>query len=359
MLILVDSLLFLLGVAVVGSALTSAVLTLVLPRGTRDFLTLVVFKLTWLLFLPPTRLAHSYKQRDHVMALYAPLTLLLLPVIWLTLVLLGYMMMYWAIGVRPLAEAFLLSGSSLFTLGFAQANSTIELILVFSEAGIGLGLVALLIAYLPSMYSAFSYREKAVNLLEVRAGSPPSAVEWLLRAQRNEWLEDLGEDFAVWESWFAELEESHTSLSPLVFFRSPQPDRSWITATGAVLDSAALMLAAVDVNFDDRNAKLCLRAGYLALMQIADLFGIWYNAETRIPYEPIIVTREEFYDACNQLADGGVPLKEDLEQGWLDFAGWRVNYDRTLVALAALTRAPYAPWSSDRSVRGMRDKSPG
>ena len=355
----INILVFLLGSVVVLAALTSAVLTLVLPRGTRDFLTHIVYKLNGLLFLLPTRIARSYAQRDRVMALYAPLTLLLLPVSWLTLVLIGYMLMYRSVAERAWSEAFLLSGSSLFTLGFAQANTTFELILVFTEAAIGLGMVALLIAYLPSMYSAFSSREKAVNLLEVRAGSPPSAVEWLSRAHRNQWLENLGEEFGVWESWFAELEESHTSLSALVFFRSPQPGRSWITASGAVLDSAALMLAAVDVKCDDRKAKLCLRAGYLALRRIADLFGIWYNAEPRFPDELISVSRQEFFEACSKLAIRGVPLKDDLEQGWLDFAGWRVNYDRTLVALAALTRVPYAPWSSDRSVSGMHDAFPG
>lgn len=359
MVMLFNVLLFLLGIAVVAAALTSAVLTLVLPRGTRDFLTHIVYRLSGLLFLLPTRMARSYIQRDRVMALYAPLTLIMLPISWLTLVLLGYMLMYWTVGERTWSEAFLLSGSSLFTLGFAQANTIFELILVFSEAAIGLGMVALLIAYLPSMYSAFSSREKAVNLLGVRAGSPPSAVEWLSRAQRNQWLENLGEEYGVWESWFAELEESHTSLSALVFFRSPQPDRSWITASGAVMDSAALMLAVVDVKFDDRNAKLCLRAGYLALRRIADLFGIWYNAESRFPDEPISVSKQEYFEACTKLANSGLPLKEDLEQGWLDFAGWRVNYDRTLVALAALTRAPYAPWSSDRSVTGMHDVPPG
>jgi hypothetical protein len=45
-----------------------------------------------------------------------------------------------------------------------------------------------------------------------------------------------------------------------------------------------------------------------------------------------------------------VPLKADLEQAWRDFAGWRVNYDRVLLSLASLTMAPYAPWSSDRSM---------
>jgi hypothetical protein len=44
-----------------------------------------------------------------------------------------------------------------------------------------------------------------------------------------------------------------------------------------------------------------------------------------------------------------VSLKPDRDQAWHDFAGWRVNYDTTLLRLAALTMAPYAPWSSDRS----------
>jgi len=43
-----------------------------------------------------------------------------------------------------------------------------------------------------------------------------------------------------------------------------------------------------------------------------------------------------------------VPLKADLDQGWRDFAGWRVNYDQVLVRLCALTLAPPAKWSSDR-----------
>ena len=58
------------------------------------------------------------------------------------------------------------------------------------------------------------------------------------------------------------------------------------------------------------------------------------------------------YDA---LAAEGIPLKPDRDQAWRDFAGWRVNYDAVLVALAVLTIAPPAPWSSDRvpMTRGM------
>ena len=91
---------------------------------------------------------------------------------------------------------------------------------------IGLILVALLIAYLPTMYSAFSRREQAVNMLEVRAGSPPSASEMLMRFNRIHGLDKLADYWKIWEAWFADVEESHTTLPALVFFRSPRPENS-------------------------------------------------------------------------------------------------------------------------------------
>jgi hypothetical protein len=215
-------------------------------------------------------------------------------------------------------------------------------------------MVALLIAYLPTMYNAFQQRELAVTMLEVRAGSPPSAVEMIIRFHRLHSLENLHGLWETWETWFAQIEESHTSLAALVFFRSPQPDHSWVTASGAVLDAASLMRSTVDVPADTQ-ADLCIRAGYLALRRIADFFGVAYNAAAHFPDDPISIARMEFDACCSQLAAAGVPLTLDRDQAWHDFAGWRVNYDRVLLALASLTMAPYASWSSDRSL--LRDQA--
>ncbi|MFQ5409530.1 MAG: hypothetical protein ACE5FI_14060, partial [Anaerolineales bacterium] len=176
---------------------------------------------------------------------------------------------------------------------------------------------------------------------------PPSAVELIARAHRIRELSDLGELWADWEVWFAELEESHTSFSPLVFFRSPRPEMHYITAAGAVLDAAALLTAAVDVKRDPQ-AQLCIRAGFLALRKLADSFRISYDPNPR-PTDPISISREEFDDALDALAAQDVPLVSDREQAWRDFVGWRVNYDTVLLALAQLTMAPYTPWVSDRS----------
>lgn len=354
---ILNLLMFIAGAVIVLATFASALRTLILPRGTRDMVTQTAFRLTWLVFGPLQRFAKTYESRDRIMAFYAPITIMLLVVAWLILVLTGYMLMYYASGVEDFARAFRLSGSSLFTLGFEDEDSVWMLALIFSEAAIGLGLVALLIAYLPTMYNAFSKREEAVNLLEVRAGSPPTAVEWLLRSQRNDMLGSMSHSLEPWENWFAEVEESHTSFLPLVFFRSPQPDRSWITAAGAVLDTAAMMITVVDFPYDDMPLRLTLRAGYLALRRIADLFNIEYNPDPTFPEEPISISREEFDDACRQLREAGIPLYEDLDLAWQEFAGWRVNYDLTLISIASLIRAPYAPWSSDRSVRGMNSLS--
>jgi hypothetical protein len=172
------------------------------------------------------------------------------------------------------------------------------------------------------------------------------------RTYRIRGLAYLGELWAEWEKWFADIEESHTSLAALVFFRSPHPERSWITAAGAVLDTASITASTLD-NPRDPRADLCIRAGFLALRAIADFFRVEYNPNPN-PTDPISISQWEFDEVYDQLAAAGVPLNPDREQCWRDFAGWRVNYDTVLLALARLTAAPYAPWSSDRSIPGRR-----
>jgi hypothetical protein len=49
------------------------------------------------------------------------------------------------------------------------------------------------------------------------------------------------------------------------------------------------------------------------------------------------------------LAAAKLPLKPNREECWQDFAGWRVNYDATLLDICDLIMAPEALWSADRS----------
>ncbi len=338
---------FVLGFALAVSAVYSAVQTFVLPRSAPDRLTTAVFRSVYSLFALRLRRTSAYEERDRALAFFAPAAVLTLIPVWYTFLLFGFAAMFWAVGVPTWYQAFKISGSSLLTLGFATSDGALQMVLTFVEAATGLILVALLIAYLPTMYSAFSRRETNVSMLEVRAGSPPSAVDMLLRFHRIHGLQRLREQWATWEAWFADIEESHTSLAPLVFFRSPRSDKSWVTAAGAVLDAAALTLSTLDIPAA-AEGPLCVRAGYLALRRIADLFDIQYNPDPHFPVDAISVTRAEFDAACGTLETSGVPLKADRDQAWSDFAGWRVNYDRVLCALTWLTMAPPSPWSGAR-----------
>ena len=339
---------FFIGVLAVILTIASAISTFVLPRSDRTLLNRLVFRSLRKLFDLLLHFSNTYERSDSIMAYYAPYGLMLLLPAWYLLLCLGYTAIYWSLGFGNLSDSFRLSGSSLFTLGFVATPSSVGLdALVFSEGMLGLLMVALLIAYLPTMYSAFSRREQIVNMLVVRAGIPPSAVQMLLRFSRIHGLDKLNDYWRTWEAWFADLEETHTTLAALVFFRSPQPQISWITAAGAVLDAASLTRALIDLPADP-SADLCIRAGFLALRRIANQFKLPNPQDPHFPVDSISIHRSEFDALVSELEAAGLPLKSDREQAWLDFAGWRVNYDRSLIEICGLVMAPFAVWSSDR-----------
>ena len=357
---LARALLICMGAGLVLGTIASAVRTFVVPRAQYSLLTRVVFLGMGRVFNLYMRLRgyDDWPQRDRVLAYFAPVTLLILPVVWLNCLTFGYAAIYRAFGVPDWESAITISGSSLLTLGTTPFISFGITIIQFSEATLGVGLVALLIAYLPTIYSAYARREARVEMLAVRAGTPPSAIEWLLRLQRIDGFDNRHETWHEWEIWFTELEESHTSLAPLIFFRSPTPQQSWVTAAGTILDAGGLLTAVVDLP-PDPDAQLCLRAGSTALRRISDFFYYGYNRNPRWPREGISITREEFDETCARLEAGGLPLREDREAAWATFAAWRVNYEEVLLFLADITQAPWALWTSDRgrvgrSVRRIR-----
>lgn len=339
---------------VVGGALAlwvlaGAVRTVILPRGEPVLLTRTVFLTTRALYDLRLRRVTTYAERDRVMARYAPVSLIVLPGVWVALMIAAFTGVFWGIGVDPLRRAFQVSGSSLLTLGFEVPEDVPTYGTSFIEATLGLGLVALLISFLPTIYSAFQRRELLVARLATRAGDPPSSVEIVLRHHRLARLDALDDIWDDWESWFADVEETHTSQPSLVFFRSISHERSWVTSAGVVLDAAAIRASTLHLPRSPK-AELCLRAGYLSLRRIAAYFDIPFDRDPG-PDDPISVTRDEFLAAYEELASEGVPVRPDPDQCWRDWAGWRVNYDAPLVALAGLTMAPYARWSSDRSLR--------
>ncbi len=337
---------FALGAALILMTLRGAVRTFVLPRSAHDGITRFFFGAMRRLFELRLRGARDYATRDAVMAHYAPVTLVGLVFLWMLLVGIGYVGVFWALGA-PLQQAVMLSGSSLLTLGMERPETPGGELVAFSAAAIGLTFVALLVAYLPTMYTAFAKREASVTMLEVRAGTPPTPETLLLREHRLGSLDRLDDYWRDWQQWFVELEESHTSLAALAFFRSPQPNRSWVTAAGAVLDTVSLTGAALERG-PTHDERLCLRAGAFALRRIGEFFRLDV-APGPTAADAISVRRAEFDAVLDRLAAEGIALRADRDAAWAEFGEARGHYDRALLALAAFTMAPYAPWSSDRS----------
>jgi ABC-type multidrug transport system fused ATPase/permease subunit len=350
---LVKILVFVFGILIVLWTVMTAVRTFVLPRGENAFISRQVFIFLRHIFLAFARRANNWRDQDRILAYYAPIVLLMLPFTYLTMLAIGFTCVHWALGAGDLFRAFVLSGSSMLTLGIASASDGIILVFVFIEAAIGLVLVSVLIAYLPTIYSAFSAREKLVSMLEVSAGTPPSSLTFLTFVHENRkdftYLRGVWPD---WEEWFTLVEESHTSLVAINFLRSQVPERNWLTAAGVILDTASLIQSTIDTP-PQVEAAFCIRAGYLSLRRIASFFNIPYD-EDPAPTDEISITRDEFMEVYEQLKAAGVPLKPDAEQCWRDFAGWRVNYDRPLLGLARIITAPYAPWVSDRAFPDMQ-----
>lgn len=340
-----------LGALVALGTLGSAVRTVVVPRGEQSLLTRATIFTMRRAFDAVARRRRNWRDQETVKARFAPVTLMLFPFVWASGVIIGCSGVYWSFGVDTYREALVLSGSSLTTLGFRSTTDLPTLFVEIGEGIIGLGLVALLISFLPTIYQAFSRREMAVAKLHLRsvdADGIASPASMLLRRHGIGALDDMMHTWYEWEDWFVEVEESHTSFPILVFFRSPVPDRSWITSAGLALDAASLFCSVLDVPRDPR-AQLMIRTGTLSLRRICDYFGFDYDPDPD-PDGPISIDRTEFDEVYDRFRAEGMPMVADPDLAWRDFAGWRVNYDRPLLSLATFIEAPRTPWSSDRSI---------
>lgn len=326
------------------AVLDAAVRTFLLPRVARVRLSRWVATGVRLLFVGLSRGSTTYRAKDRVLSFFASVVLLAYQATWLGLTLVAFALAYVASGVASWSHAFSVSGSSLFTLGIARASAGGATSLEYLEAAVGLTLLALLIAFIPTLYAAFQRRELSVSRLSVRAGTPATPWGIIEIAQSVESFEHLDELFREWEQWFIEVGETHTTLSILNYYRSPEPDQTWIGAAAAVLDAAALYNAVVGVT-PSPSAGLCIRSGWITLRRIADYFDVPYPRAVSASL-PISVTRAEFDAVLARLAREGVPLVEDREAAWRDFVGWRVNYDAIVESLYRLFVVPRLDWGA-------------
>ena len=251
-----------------------------------------------------------------------------------------------------MVSAFIDAGSSLFTLGFAVPAGRRGRSIVFVAAATGLVILTLQIAYLPTLYAAFNRRETQVALLSARAGVPSWGPELLARTYYAlgtgvSTLDTMPDLYQRWESWAADVAESHATYPVLVRFRSPEPLSSWVISLLAVLDSAALFLALSPKAAPVVPARLCLRGGFRCFNRIGRTMGF------DIPDEPgpdatTSLTYDEFLAAVARMREVGFPIERDPAQAWPDFVGWRVDYEPAAYAVAAAVYAVPALWSGPR-----------
>jgi hypothetical protein len=136
--------------------------------------------------------------------------------------------------------------------------------------------------------------------------------------------------------------ETHTGYPSLMWFRSPDPTRSWLLALVAVLDAAALH-ASLAPSSVPRQARLCLRMGINCFRSLADALRIPYDPDP-LPTSPIRLSEEEFLDGMRLLESVHFPIESSREDAWRHFAGWRINYEPIADQLTRLLLPPPAPW---------------
>jgi hypothetical protein len=338
----------LIGIVLVVLTWTSIGFTVVVPRALRGpgRLSVWVNRATrWTLFRV-SRLARTYEAKDSVLASIGAVALLAQLLVWIFLIGAAYVVMLVPY-THDLGAAVSQVGAAMFTLGAARsASATNDTVTTFAAAS-GFIVIALQVAYLPTLYSAFNRREALVTMLVSRAGEPSWGPEILIRHQLVGIVDSLPEFYDRWEQWAAEVSESHTTYPVLLVFRSPDPWSSWIVALLSVLDAAAMHLA-LNPTTAPSQARLSLRMGYTALQRISDALG-WEFDRDPMPDSPLQLTKEEFAAAVALLHDVGFTTERDADEAWPHFRGWRVNYESLAYRWADRVLAPPAPWSGPRT----------
>jgi ion channel len=337
------------GIIVILAIVWDAFEALVLPRtASRRFRPARLFyKVSWPAWTALACLFGRGRRRENFLAIFGPLSFLILMACWAVALMVGFAMTQWGLGSRlnvPQGTAgfwvdLYMSGTTLFTLGIGDVtpNGAIARAITVIEAGVGFGFLALVIGYLPVLYQGFSRREVNISLLDARAGSPPSAGELLLRhVGDTAGLETLLRD---WERWAAELLESHLSYPVLLYFRSQHEHQSWLGALTAVLDSSALCMVGVD-GAPVRQAQLTFAMARHAVVDLAQAAGI---APERP--DPDRLPPEDFQSLRSHLAQHGVILKEGA-MAETTLAALRALYEPYVARLAARLRLTLPPWRS-------------
>jgi hypothetical protein len=348
------------GVLLIGLVLWDIFQTVVLPRpsSTRVRIARNMIRLSWPVWSWRAQRRSTSVDREKILGSYAPAIVLLVLVTWMVGMVIGFGLVLYSLreGISPtpdLGSALYFAGTSVLTIGFGDITATHGLARVVAviAGGLGLGIVALGITYLFSLYGSFQRREILVVRLEARAGTPPSGIALLESYGDPAMRPGLAPFFVEWEAWAAEVLDTHVAYPILPYFRSSHDDVSWVSALGAVLDAAALTLTTIE-DGPSGEALMAQRVGNHFVEDLANFFG-WPNTPLAL------VERAEFNAARDRLAAAGWLLTE-AEGAWNAFVRLRSGYAFRLNQMALYWVTPPAEWIGDRgAIRHSPVTAPG
>lgn len=190
------------------------------------------------------RLPDGSTSRERLLAVFGPFLLIALLAVWAFLQVLGFALVWWGRsdipGIGGFGDAVYYSGVVFFTVGFGEIvpAETIPRDGALLEAFFGVITIALVIGYLPSLYAAYSDRERRLMTLDA-GGTERITPTALVKA----WAPDadpkkIDAQFAGWEEWAAGVLETHSTVPLLALFRSHDRRQNWVTALGLLCDAA-------------------------------------------------------------------------------------------------------------------------
>ena len=165
----------------------------------------------------------------------------------------GFGLLQWAVNVggqfsSTWVHQMDLSAEAFFTPGIEHllVDRQTPLMIWFLEAATGFGFIALMVSYLPVLYTHFSQRDARLVQLDARAGTPATAGTALCRfalagdGKTSELITWLAE----WEHWASNLVESNSAYPMLAFYRSQHRDQSWLATLADILDLSTFLISA-------------------------------------------------------------------------------------------------------------------
>jgi hypothetical protein len=340
------------GLALILIILQDAFETIILPRRvTRSFrLARAFYIVTWQIVTFIAHKIESLDRREYFLSYFGPFSLILLLVVWAVSLIFGFALLEWAFGSAVNAPEghvtfwtdLYMSGTTFFTLGLGDVipTSPIARLTTVIEGGIGFGFLALVIGYIPVTYQSFSRREVGISLMDAHAGSPPTAIELLRRHSRGKVMSELIDHLHNWESWSADLLESHLSYPVLMYYRSQHDHQSWLAALTTILDACALLVVGID-EVPEQTAWFTFAIACHAAIDLGQVFAVPPD-ESKINRLP----PGDFDRLSEQLKAIGITLHdEETAEGRL--AELRIKYEPYVIGLARRLAMPLPGWLAE------------